>query len=301
MKPNKTINQVARDKKYFNFLLKVYLETHKGYTRISISALCTTHKVDSVVVQAMQDLGWIAKMPNQMNYYWRGPSPIESMAEQVQDKIGKIKVVKSVNARNLLAPISPTGKPLIPIIKPTELLKVLQGAPERYLRFLEALYLKTSDTPKEFGMSAMVREYKVGSSVPGSLVKMGLIEKKGGKGAHSIWKWNGAVPEMVMALQVLQAVNTYVLQYVNKKKNADSTKISPAIPQRFHEQLKATLKKEVEVLPEAMVIAKEIFPEAKHTTVVINTTPQKDIKYKLAMKLIDLGEFERAEKLLNEL
>lgn len=306
MRQTKTTTQVARDDKYLKFLMALYLKISKGYTRISISALCVEHKVDSVVVQAVLDLGWVNKMANTMQYYWRGPIPIEAMAEQVQSKITAIKNTKTVNERFKSTPLSATGKPLIPVVKSTEPQKVLKGAIPRYLAFLEALYFLTAEGKTDITISKITAEHKVGSSIPGALIKLNIISKEKdetykGQGRKVLWSWIGGIPDATMAELVLKTNNAEIVSQSANAKNK-VIKIAPGIPERFHHILKKDPS--VPEIKVAIIPTPPVVIPAKEWNVKVTPSlsdKEKALKREIALKLLDLGEFERANKMLDEL
>lgn len=294
MATNKTAKQIERDTKYLKFLMDVYVKTSQAYTRISISNLCIQHKVDTVVATALMEIGWLAKMKGTPSYYWRGPVPNEDMAEQIQIKISRVKQVRIVNMKSTEAPLSPSGKKLIPILRPltSATRTVKAGASERYLKLLEHLYLTLGDKQTIININETLSTFRVSKVVPKILRQLDVLEK----GPKQHYQYIGVMPTQEFADHVLRQVN---LSVNGNKEAAAKGEPKGWIPERFKHLVepKTEIKKEVKVKVEEQPAHNNFKP----VDVVPVQRSDKDIKKSIALKLLKLGELEEADKLLTEI
>ncbi len=323
MNRKKTANQVELDTKYLRFLADVFTKTSKAYTKISIAALCDVHKVDGVATAALLELGWLSKMKDTPNYYWRGPFPNDEMAEQIRAKILRIKQLRALNLKNLKTPTNSNGKKLIPIEKTTSPLHIRYGAQERYMKLLQELYVTFGVQPTQKSMTEILTRHHVSKGVSAVLKDMGVLVK-----TKEGLKYNGpGVVHLAFVDEVILAVNKTM-----KTKPKGEVKVEGSkgwIPERFKHLVETKIEKPVthEVVQAAMnAVSKSVrVPKVVRDGTVKKPTlaahlrecneknkkeecelklevkSDKDLKKSIALKLIQLGELEKADELLSQI
>lgn len=312
---------VLRDKKYLQFLMDVYLQTCKGYTKPSLSQIIINHKVDRASVLALVTSGLLTKT-NENLYFWKGSAPTHDTSEKFQEKVFKVKATAATNLRLKLIPVNKKGKALVPIIKktPTGKKRIKSGAPQRYLNLLNYLFINLR-TPGKLDLHKVQRNFQVSQGACYEVRKMGLLTNKDSTGNIL---WIGETPTILMATTILKRVNERVRESTQVKGTKLTTPETEdnGIPERFrhllekvpelptklfHESQKSRFVKMPTPFPNTpIVIAKK--EETIHTFMRDVVLPkalidlkEKNLKKSIAFKLIALGEFERADKLLEEI
>lgn len=350
MNKNTTKVQFEKDAKYLKFLADLYVKASKGFVKVSVSQLAKDHKVDSVAVQALSDLGWMSKMTTGM-VYWRAAFPNDDMAQQIREKIKRIKQAKKTSTLLTKPPLSPTGKRLIPIIKtsnettknvavrtgaeePTSIAPSLAGIPERfhhllkpdettkpvikiamevvskdvssprvvrsgevvssssttqrYYNFINELYL-TLQKGEAFHMASLVTKNKLNNCCTTILQELKVLKKVGyGSG----WTWSNKT--ITPTIQLADEVRVLSNRYSNSRRKKEVRKSKPLVT-----------KDKVVTETVEVIIPKQVAKTKNHPTGNLAPAPkansQTDLKKSIALKLIELGELEKANELLNQI
>lgn len=268
--------------KYLKFLMATYVALSGGYTSFKIGAMLGQHKVDKHTFSGLVSLGWVVKLSTEsgVKYYWRGPVPTLDNVDEVKKAISKYKNKTSIVNP---APVSKSGKLLIPIVKEIKEVKTrakTSSSLDRYCAFLKELKLMTKDY-SQVDVANLVMVHQISKGAFTSAVRLGvLIKDKKPYRKAVYYKWNPVFSEVnnELAQKILTDTTLQVRNSILTKKGLTV------------QDNNVNLVESVKIDPVKETSADTKFP-----------IENKNLNKEFAMKLFALGYVEDANKVLDSL
>lgn len=251
--------------KYHKFLMQLYIQCSAGYVSPGISKMISSFGVSTNVTAALHSLGMIRRAgtaPTTL-YFWPGCAPTDDDALKVIEKMKQKSAVGQVSPlpKKSLVRILPKSERALTVELP---LRDKNATRDKYHEALMALYEQLQSTPS-MNIQAFLGSKNVSSAVTTVLKQIGIISKTAKE-----WKWVSDPPSLEQTTYILDMSNKYT--YDRDGFNAKLTEKSGAKP----------------------VANAEKMPEKKIEKPV-------DVRKELALKLVSLGEYAAANKVLSEL
>lgn len=266
--------------KYHKFLTELYLVCSSAYVPLDTLQLIKKYKISKPAFDAALTLGFLKSTGKTRSaiYHWPGTMPTEEMAENLILRMREIiRASKQGRKVNKQLPDN-----LIPIEKKASHSQISHNlsfntdrdlrkkkTAENYLVAMKAIWGMTKNGPVQFIMADLLSQYKVSKGIPSALKLSGLLVKnKGGS-----YQWIGSEPTLEHAIEVLKKVTESCQNSGMKNETIERTPIVLHSPQ--------------------------IIPIVKETVTPIDAN-KEELKKQLAAKLVDIGDYERALKVLSE-